>query len=161
MRTMRTLTCIMNAVNITGAVMVTLAAMALVMAATGTAKASHLLAPTGLTCDATVDPITLDWDDVVDAVKYSVDFELTQTVDEVTTTIELSIGTSERTDGGLMGDSDLSVTYADLEAAAGVEAGALAGFDVDAKVKALDPGKGKGRQNHAFSSPGSDCGTIS
>lgn len=60
-----------------------------------------------------------------------------------------------------MGDPDLDVTYAELEAAAGAEAGAFAGFDAHAKVKALDPGNGKGRQNHSFSSPESDCGTIS
>ncbi len=158
---MRTLLRFMKAVNISGAVVASLAALALILGATSAAKAGHLAAPTGLVCDATADPITLDWDDVGNAVKYSVDFELTQTVEEVTTTIELSIGTSERTDGGLIGDSNLDVTYAELEAAAGVEAGALAGFDVDAKVKALDPGKGKGRQNHSFSSPESDCGTIS
>lgn len=158
---MRTLFRFMYAVNISGAVMATLAALALLLGSANAAKASHLAAPTNLVCDATADPITLDWDDVGDAVKYSVDFRLTQTIEEVTTTIELSIGTSDRTDGGLMGDSDLDVTYAELEAAAGVDPGALLGFDVDAKVKALDPGKGKGRQNHGFSSPESDCGTIS
>ena len=158
---MRTLFRFMYAVNISGAVMTTLAILALLLGSASAAKAAHLTAPTNLVCDATADPITLDWDDVTDAVKYSVDFELTQTVGEVTTTIELSIGTSERTDGRLIGDSDLDVTYAELEAAAGLEAGALAGFDVDAKVKALDPGKNKGRQNHSFSSPESSCGTIS
>lgn len=158
---MRTLFRFMYAVNISGAVMATLAALALLLGSANAAKASHLAAPTNLVCDATADPITLDWDDVTGAVKYSVDFELTQTIEEVTTTIELSIGTSDRTDGGLMGDSDLDVTYAELEAAAGVDPGALVGIDVDAKVKALDPGKGKGRQNHGFSSPESDCGTIS
>lgn len=158
---MRTLFRFMYAVNISGAVMATLAALALLLGSANAAKASHLAAPTNLVCDATADPITLDWDDVTGAVKYSVDFELTQTIGEVTTTIELSIGTSDRTDGGLMGDSDLDVTYAELEAAAGFDPGALVGFDVDAKVKALDPGKGKGRQNHGFSSPESDYGTIS
>ncbi len=157
---MRTLFRFMHAVNISGAVVATLAVLALLLGSASAAKASHLLAPTGLVCDATADPITLDWDDVTGAVKYSVDFKLTKTVDEVTTTIELSIGTSDRTDDGLMGDSDLDVTYAELEAVAGVGAGALVGFDVDAKVKALDPGKIKGRQNHGFSSPESGCGTI-
>lgn len=156
---MRTLFRIMKVINISGAVMAALAVLVLLLGSANAANANHLAAPTGLVCDATADPITLDWEDVGGAVKYSVDFRLTQTVDEVTT-IELSIGTSDRTDGGLIGDSDLDVTYGELEAAAGVEAGALADFDAYAKVKALDPGRNKGRHNHSFS-PESFCGPIS
>ncbi len=82
---MRTLLRFMYAVNISGAVVATLAALALLLGLNSAAKAGHLPAPTNLVCDAT----------------------------------------------------------------AGVEAGAL------------DPGKGKGRQNHSFSSPESGYGTIS
>jgi hypothetical protein len=63
-----------------------------------------------------------------------------------------------------MGDSDLTITKADLELALiSVIQDALAlppgnlvavsEFDGDAKVKALDPGKGKGSQNNPFSNP--------
>ena len=68
---MRTLLRFMHTVNIAGAVITTLAALALFLGSASTAKAGHLLAPTNLACDATTDPITLDWDDVTGAVKYS------------------------------------------------------------------------------------------
>lgn len=123
------------------------------------AHADHLVAPAGLSCDATGDPITLDWDDVTDATKYSVDFRATKTVDDVTTTIEFSFGTGDRTDGGDAADSDLSLTLAELEAAAGVGLGELGGFELFAKVKGLHPGRGQGRQNNPFS-PELSCGTI-
>ncbi len=93
---MRTLLRFMYAVNISGAVVATLAALALLLGSTSAADASHLAAPANLVCDAT----------------------------------------------------------------AGLEAGALAGFVVNAKVKALDPGNNKGRQNHGFS-PESFGGAIS
>lgn len=127
----------------------------------GAAWADHLAAPAALTCNAIADPVLLDWGDVDGAQKYSVDFEcmMTEIIDdsEVTTTIEFDIGTGDREDGGLPEDSDLEVTYAELDAAAGQN---LSGFECSAKVKALDPGRGKGRQNHLFSSPETDCGTV-
>ncbi len=123
-----------------------------------------LAAPTGLT--VTVDPnaIVLDWNDVPGAVKYSVDIEGTvaytdPNLGEVTADVEVSFGTSDRTDGGLMGDSNLTITIdefaAALVAALGVDPAeiTLGSFNGSAEVKALDPGKGKGRQNNPFSDP--------
>jgi hypothetical protein len=117
--------------------------------------------------------VALDWDDVLGATKYSVDLEGTVTFDYFDGTsliedaeldVELSFGTSDRTDGGLMGDSDLSIAKGDLELALILAIQdalglppenlvALDGFDGEAKVKALDAGNGKGKQNNPFSDP--------
>lgn len=132
-------------------------------------------APANLTIVVGADTVDFDWDPVTGAVKYSVDLEGTVTFDYVDgdgllqedqtlEDVELSFGTSDRTDGRDMGDSDLTITKADLELAlilAIQDALALppenlvavSEFDGDAKVKALDPGKGKGRQNNPFSDP--------
>ncbi len=128
-----------------------------------------LPAPTGLTVTVGATDIVLDWEDVLGAVKYSVDIEGTVTylatvlVDgvetqvETTSEVEVSFGTSDRTDGGLMGDSNLTITIdefaAAVAAALGVDPSALISFEGSAEVKALDPGKGKGPQNNPFSDP--------
>ena len=117
--------------------------------------AMALDAPTGLTCAVDEDSVYFDWDDVIGAVKYSVDVEVPVDLDADTIPdmiVELSFGTSDRTDGGLMGDSNLDVPLTDfvydingdlvLEQLSGPATG---------KVKALNPGKGKGRQNNPFS----------
>ena len=132
-------------------------------------------APVNLAVVVGADTVDFDWDTVIGAVKYSVDLEGTVTFDYVDgdgllqedqtlEDVELSFGTSDRTDGRDMVDSDLTVTKADLELAlilAIQDALALppenfvavSEFDGEAKVKALDPGKGKGRQNNPFSDP--------
>jgi len=110
--------------------------------------------------------VVLDWNDVNDATKYSVDIEGTVTyydsnsMTRVTVDVELSFGTSDRTDGGEMGDSYLAIPESDLCDAV-LDALAEMGVNLDfvgdfqllssGKVKALDPGKGKGRQNNPFS----------
>ncbi len=120
-------------------------------------------APTGLSAVVGADTVSLDWDDVTDAVKYSVDIEGIVTYwddvlgDDATASVEVSFGTSDRTDGGEMGDSDLTIAIDDLAAAIAAELGVLpadlTSLDGIAKVKALDPGKEKGRQNNPFSDP--------
>ena len=109
-----------------------------------------LPAPTGLTCTLDGDSVYFDWDDVAGAKKYSVDVEvlISGTWDEGVI-VKLSFGTSDRTDGGLMGDSDLDVLFTDFV------------YDIDndpltppdqlsgearAKVKALNP-PGKSQNN--------------
>ncbi len=133
------------------------------------ASMAALPAPTGLTVTVGATDVVLDWDDVLGAVKYSVDIEGTVTylttilVDgietqvEATSEVEVSFGTSDRTDGGLMSDSNLTITIdefaAAVAAALGVDPGALISFEGSAEVKALDPGKDKGPQNNPFSDP--------
>ena len=117
--------------------------------------AQNLPVPENLTCSIVDDTVEFDWDDVDVAVKYSVDVEVPVDTDGdgvADMIVELSFGTSDRTDGGLMGDSDLCVPLTEFV------------YDIDgdgvldelsgsatAKVKALNPGKGKGRQNNLFS----------
>jgi hypothetical protein len=126
--------------------------------------AAPLAAPVNLTVNVGSTDLALDWDDVVDAEKYSVDIEGTviyidSGLQEVEAYIELSFGTSDRTDGGAMGDSDLTIFIDDLDDVIASELGIseddLVGLDAEAKVKALSPGKNKGRQNNQFSTPAS------
>ncbi|OGP93417.1 MAG: hypothetical protein A2156_12720 [Deltaproteobacteria bacterium RBG_16_48_10] len=109
-----------------------------------------LPAPTGLTCIPDGDSVPFDWDDVIGAKKYSVDVEvLIDGIWDEGIIVKLSFGTSDRTDGGLMGDSDLDVLFTDFV------------YDIDndpltppdqlsgearAKVKALNP-PGKSQNN--------------
>jgi hypothetical protein len=125
-------------------------------------------APTGLTVSGD-DPIELEWNPVADAAKYSVDIEglvtywTTILVDdeevpfEAQAEVGVSFGTSDRTDGLEMSEPSLTISIealADAIAdALGVDAGDLVSLDGSAKVKALDPGKGKGPQNNPFSDP--------
>lgn len=122
--------------------------------------AAPLLAPENLTVDVSPTELALDWVDVEEAVKYSVDIEgtvvyLDSEDQEVEADIELSFGTSDRTDGGAMGDSDLTILIDDLADAIASELGIsvddLVWLEAEAKVKALAPGKNKGRQNNPFS----------
>ena len=116
---------------------------------------AFLDAPTGLTCAIEEDSVYFDWDDVVDAVKYSVDVEVPVDVDgdgSPDMIVELSFGTSDRTDGGLMEDSNLYVPLTEFVYDLDDDgiADPLSGL-ATGKVKALAPGKGKGRQNNPFS----------
>ena len=118
-----------------------------------------LPAPLNFTATAGVDDVVFDWDDVVGAVKYSVNVAIDVTYDvgagPQQIDVELSFGTSDRTDGGDMGDSNLTVAQSDIVDAV---LSALAGqmitgvtdltLDATATVKALSPGKGAGRQNN-------------
>ena len=123
--------------------------------------------------DASGDPILIDWADVVNATKYSVDIEGVATYDlydytdplnpvlieeDVTADVQVSFGTSDRTDGDPISDSDLDIAVADLAAAIAAQLG-IPVEDLDslddatAKVKALNAGNGKGKQNNPFSDP--------
>jgi hypothetical protein len=126
------------------------------------ATAAPLPAPTNLTVTPTDDSLFFDWDDVTDAVKYSLDIEGVVTyydeilLTDVTVEVEVSFGTSDRTDGGLMGDSNLTLAIDDIIAAFAAELGVdvddlISIEDTTAKVKALSPGKGQGSQNNPFS----------
>lgn len=139
--------------------MVVVAAVALV----GPALVLALDAPTGLSATVGADSVVFDWDDVPGAVKYSVDVEGVVTYydallpGEVQVEVEVSFGTSDRTDGGEMGDSNLTVLIDDIAAAIAAELGIpvedVLSLDGWAKVKALAPGHGAGSQNSPFSNP--------
>jgi len=131
---------------------------------------AELPVPENFTVDTVTIPgaVIFDWHDVEGAVKYSVDVEGTVTywdallLVEAQAPVELSFGTSDRTDGGLMGDSNLTVALADIAAAIAAQLGILPedviSIDGCAAVKALAPGKGAGPQNNPFSEP--SCGVL-
>ena len=136
-----------------------LLALASVIGIAGDARADHLAAPTNVTCGIVDDVIAVDWDDVAGAVKYSVNVVAAYDTDgdgEPDATAEFDFGTSDRTDGGLISDSDLTIPLEDLVIGVDTDGDGVPDtfFDPVAamlRVKALDPGKGKGPQNHPFS----------
>jgi len=115
--------------------------------------AAPLPAPV-LTCGADDDSVYFDWNDVTGAIKYSVDVEILMDGewDGEGIFVKLSFGTSDRTDGGVMGDSYLDVLFTDfvydLDGDPETPPDQLYG-EARAKVKALNP-PGKS-QNHPFS----------
>jgi hypothetical protein len=111
------------------------------------------------------DYVCFGWEPVEGAFKYTIDVEVpvyTDGVDEPYI-VELSFGTSDRTDGNLMSDSDLCVPLTDFvydhDNDPGTDPVQLSG-DASAKVRALAPGKGKGRQNHPFNLWSSECNFV-
>jgi hypothetical protein len=135
------------------------------------AAMASLPAPENVTVDVneTAGTMFIDWNDVPGAVKYSVDIEGVVTywatilvdgnevVVEANAPVEVSFGTSDRTDGGEMGDSDLTLTIEEIAAAIAAQLGVLPEdliqIDGLVKVKALAPGKGQGAQDNPFSEP--------
>ena len=123
------------------------------------------------------DYVVFDWTDVAEAEKYSLCFEgvleVDYTIDDIPyedVLVEFSFcfGTSDRTDGGEMGDSDLGILDEDFLIAwdtavgealydqLGISLGEEDDIDLIefiAKVKGLDPHEetGKKRQNNEFS----------
>lgn len=143
----------------------------LLVPATGHTKHAPLPAPENVvvalgescTSQSSITGVCVDWDDVEGANKYSVEFECTDT----TLTVEFDIGTGDRTDGGLIGDSNLFVTFAEMDNAASLATdGAitnLSGFTCEVKVKALNPpssDKPNKHQSNLFSAPPAPFGPI-
>jgi hypothetical protein len=123
------------------------------------AHADHLDAPTNVTCVVEEGVILVDWDDVVDATKYSVAVLAGYDTDEdgeADSFIEYDFGTGDRTDGGLASDSDLDILLEDLIVGVDTDGDGKADtffepVEVSLAVKGLHPGKGQGRQNNPFS----------
>jgi len=115
--------------------------------------------PTNFSCTVDADSVYFDWDDVDGAYKYSVDVEVLLEEGpeggwEDATTFKLSFGTSDRTDGAPINQSDLDVPaelfgYYYLDEFYNEVWFHLTGYTARAKVKALNP-PGKS-QNHPFS----------
>ena len=118
------------------------------------AMAQNLQAPANLGCSIVDQSVCFDWDDVAGADKYSVDVDVEVDTDGEVMTVELSFGTSDRIDGKEMGVSDLCVPLTefvyDIDGVLLTEPEQLYGHAY-AKVKALAPGRGQGRQNNPFS----------
>jgi len=116
-----------------------------------------LPAPTNVKTDLSsdTDSICFSWDSVEGATKYSLDIAVYVDVDKDSffdRMVEFSFGIGNRTGGFNPSDLNLCVPLSDFNSD-------LDGDDVPeqiygtalVKVKALNPGKGNGRQNNAFS----------
>jgi hypothetical protein len=138
---------------------IALLAWAGVLAFVSDVRASHLAAPENVTCDVVDDEIVVDWDDVDGAAKYSVNVVAAYDTDgngEADEIVEFDFGTSDRTDGGEISDSDLTIPLDALVLGVdtdgdGEEDTFFDPVSVMLRVKALDSGQGKGPQNHPFS----------
>jgi hypothetical protein len=101
--------------------------------------------------------IATSWTAVPDATKYSVNIVAEYDLDEdgvLDLSVDYDFGTSDRTDGALMSDPNLNIPYdALLYDVDGDGVGDIAPGMAAARVKALNPGKGNGRQNNEFYSP--------
>jgi len=113
--------------------------------------------PLNLSAAIDNDEFCVTWDEVLGAVKYSVDVDVD--VDEYfdddgipQTVVEFSFGTGDQTDPA---DTNLCVPLADFTRTTYDENGDPIIVQVygtaHVKVKALNPGKGNGRQNNEFS----------
>lgn len=144
--------------------------------------------PTLLSAEYADDSLCLQWTEVPEAVKYSVDLfglaiysyddpNVLNTEElEGQIWIELSFGTSDRVDGGEMGDPNLCIPIADIcdgalalideeLAMMGIDPNSLNSFmlgndngvedpnDLYTQVKSLIPGKGKGKGSGGEANP--------
>ena len=123
---------------------------------------THLPAPTDVTCPVLDGTILAAWAVVDGATKYSVDvvagFDTSTPPDGVVdATVDFDFGTSDRTDGAPISQSDLQIPLSALIADFDTNGDGipdvlgLAPISVDLRVKALNPGHGQGRQNNVFS----------
>jgi hypothetical protein len=99
-----------------------------------------------------VESVCFNWTDVAEASKYSLDvlFEVDTDDDgEADMTVELSFGTSDYMDD--MGAPGICIPKSDFNYVNGDGETVLISGEGLAKVKGLNPGKGKGRQNNEFS----------
>lgn len=116
-----------------------------------------LLAPTGLVVPVSDDIIHASWDPVEGAVKYSVNIVADYDTDEdgeADLSVDFDFGTSDRDDGLEMSYPALDIPLSELDMPIVDELGNITGYlspvSAQARVKALDPGKAKGRQNNPF-----------
>lgn len=113
-------------------------------------SAHHLTPPTDVLCPIVGDVIAVDWADVTDATKYSVNVVATYDTgmpEDPTddTTVDFDFGTGDRTDGAPINQSDLQIPLSDLVLES------ISPYSIQLRVKGLHPGKGQSRQNNPFS----------
>jgi hypothetical protein len=100
--------------------------------------------------------IQANWDDVVDATKYSVNIVATYDTGisgdpSDDTSMDWDFGTGDRTDGLPMGQSDLMIPLSGLNHDFGTGAGPQPAVAAQLRVKGLHPGKSQQRQDNLFS----------
>jgi hypothetical protein len=119
-------------------------------------SANHLAVPTNLFCPIVGDVIQANWDDVIDATKYSVNIIATydtgiagDPTDD--TSMDWDFGTGDRTDGLPINQSDLMIPLSALIHDFGIGAGPQPAVAAQLRVKGLHSGKNQERQNNPFS----------
>ena len=118
-------------------------------------SAHHLAVPTNLFCPLVGVVIQANWDDVIDATKYSVNIIATYdtgiTGDPTDdTSMDWDFGTGDRTDGSI-NQSDLMIPLSALYHDFGTGAGLQPAIAAQVRVKGLHSGKNQERQNNPFS----------
>jgi hypothetical protein len=116
--------------------------------------AHHLDAPINVTCPIVGDEIQVNWEDVMDATKYSVHVVATYDTGVIgdpadDSSIDYDFGTGDRTDGFPMDQSDLIILLSALVYDFGE--GPLPANYAQLRVKGLHPGRNQDRQNNYFS----------
>jgi hypothetical protein len=119
-------------------------------------SAHHLLAPTNVGCLIVGDVIEANWDDVVEATKYSVNVIATYDTgisgdSSDDTTMDWDFGTGDRTDGLPVSQSDLLIPLSALVHDFNTGGGPQPAVAAQVRVKGLHPGKDQQRQNNVFS----------
>ena len=135
---------------------ITVIAAAGLFAASTLVSAHHLAAPTNVVCPIVGDVIQANWDDVVEATKYSVNVIATYDTgiggdSTDNTTMDWDFGTGDRTDGLPMAQSDLMIPLSALVHDFGTGAGPQSAVAAQLRVKGLHSGKDQLRQNNVFS----------
>jgi hypothetical protein len=118
-------------------------------------NAHHLQAPINVLCPVVGDLIQVNWDDVPEATKYSVNVVASYdtgtpglTTDD--TSIDWDFGTGDRTDGLPISQSDLMIPLSALSHDFGTGV-FITPVAVQLRVKGLHSGKNQERQNNYFS----------
>jgi len=104
----------------------------LLLACKAPAAADHLAAPANVSCSGDGTNLDVEWDDVTGATKYSVVVIAGYDTDGdtvVDTSVEFDFGTSDRTDGNPISDSDLTIPLSGLVVDAEGQGTALRGWD--------------------------------
>jgi hypothetical protein len=119
-------------------------------------SAHHLAAPTNVVCPIVGDVIQANWDDVIDATKYSVNVIATYDTGvsgdpSDDTSMDWDFGTGDRTDELPINQSDLMIPLSALVHDFGTGAGPQSAVAAQLRVKGLHPGKSQERQNNLFS----------
>ena len=132
----------------------TILAAAGLFASSTLVSAHHLLAPTNVVCPIVGDVIQANWDDVLDATKYSVNVIATYDTGvsgdpSDDTSMDWDFGTGDRTDGLAMSQSDLMIPLSALVHDFGT--GPQSAVAAQLRVKGLHSGKDQQRQNNLFS----------
>lgn len=133
---------------------VSVMAAVVLFAASTSVNAHHLLAPTTVLCPIVNNVIQVNWDDLAEATKYSVNVVVSydtgipgDTTDD--TSKDWDFGTGDRMDGFPISQSDLMIPLNALIHDFGT--GPLSPLAVQLRVKGLHAGKNQERQNNLFS----------